>query len=291
MIPPPFDYVVPSTLEEAVVALQERSNARPLAGGQSLIPLLKTRGAGPGMLVDIARIPELRGIAVEEDTVTIGPLTTHREIEDSSELYRILPIMRETADVLADPPVRSRGTFGGSLAFADPGGDWPAVALALNVRIEATGPRGVRTIPIEDFFTGQMETALESDELITRIDIPMPPAGTRMTYRKLRHPASGYALVGVAAVVQLGDDNVCQTCRIAVTGAGPKTVRATAAERALNHHSLTPETIADAAAHAADGMAFLSDIYAGEEYRAHLVRVYVERVLSGLCPIERSVIR
>jgi aerobic carbon-monoxide dehydrogenase medium subunit len=282
MIPPPFDYVVPSTLEEALAALGERPDARPLAGGQSLIPLLKTRGAGPDTLVDIARIPQLRGIVVEEGTVTIGPLTTHREIEDSSELYRILPIMRETADVLADPPVRSRGTFGGSLAFADPSGDWPAVALALDVRIEATGPRGTRTIEIEDFFTGQMETALQQGELITRIDIPIPPAGTGMAYRKLRHPASGYALVGVASVLEMDDGGTCTRCRIAVTGAGPRAVRVTTTESALEGHTLTPETIAVAASHAADGMTFLSDIYAGEEYRAHLVRTHVERAVRAI---------
>jgi aerobic carbon-monoxide dehydrogenase medium subunit len=279
VIPPQFEYQVASTVPEAVAVLQGRSDARLLAGGQSLIPVLKARRAHPGLLVDIGRIPGLRGITISNDTVEIGPLTTHREIEDSVELRRVMPIMAEAADLVADPPVRSRGTFGGSLAYADPGGDWPAVALALDGRVEATGPAGTRTIALDDFFVGELQTALQHDEILTRITIPIPPQPAGMAYLKLRHPSSGYALVGVAAVVELDRDRVCQSCRVAVTGVGPSAAIAEATCKALVGQPLTPDTIRAAAQQAAVGLSLSSDIYAGEEYRAHLVRVYVERAL------------
>jgi carbon-monoxide dehydrogenase medium subunit len=250
-----------------------------LAGGQSLIPVLKVRGATPGLLVDIGRIDHLRGITVLDDTVEIGALITHREIEDSEDLRRLLPIMAETADLLADPPVRSRGTFGGSLAYADPGGDWPAVALALGARITATGPGGTRTIVINDFFVDRLKTSLDRDEILTHVTIPNPSMPVGMAYAKLRHPSSGYALVGVAAVVGVDRDGLCCSCRVAVTGAGPKAVLVEAGCSALIGQRLTPQTIREAATRASDGFFLSGDIYAGEEYRAHLVRVYVERVL------------
>ena len=279
MIPPQFEYQVASTIPEAIAALQSRPDDRVLAGGQSLIPVLKVRGARPGLLVDISRIAQLRGITVLADTVEIGALTTHREIEDSGDLRRVLPIMAETADLLADPPVRSRGTFGGSLAYADPGGDWPAVAHALGARISATGSRGTRTIIVDDFFVDGLKTSLDGDEILTHVTIPIPTGPVGMAYAKLRHPSSGYALVGVAAVVGVGRDGLCRTCRVAVTGAGPRAQLVAATCGALLGRSLTPPTIREAASRASDDLSLSGDIYAGEEYRAHLVRVYVERVL------------
>jgi aerobic carbon-monoxide dehydrogenase medium subunit len=282
LIPPQFEYQVASTVPEAITALQGRSDARLLAGGQSIIPVLKVRGTRPGLLVDIGRIPELRGITMSNDTVEIGPLTTHREIEDSVELQRVLPILAEAADVIADPPVRSRGTFGGSLAYADPGGDWPAVALALNGRVEATGPAGTRTIALDDFFAGELQTALRHDEILTRITLPIPQQPAGMAYLKLRHPSSGYALVGVAAVLEMDEDGTCRNCRVAVTGAGPRAAIVQATCDALVGQSLTPRAIHEAAEHSSVGLSLSSDIYAGEEYRAHLVRVYVERTLLSV---------
>jgi aerobic carbon-monoxide dehydrogenase medium subunit len=282
LIPPQFEYQVASTVPEAITALQGRSDARLLAGGQSIIPVLKVRETRPGLLVDIGRIPELRGITMSNDTVEIGPLTTHREIEDSVELQRVLPIMAEAADVIADPPVRSRGTFGGSLAYADPGGDWPAVALALNGRVEATGPAGTRTIALDDFFAGELQTALRHDEILTRITLPIPQQPAGMAYLKLRHPSSGYALVGVAAVLEMDEDGTCRNCRVAVTGAGPTAAIVQATCDALVGQSLTPRAIHEAAEHSSVGLSLSSDIYAGEEYRAHLVRVYVERTLLSV---------
>jgi aerobic carbon-monoxide dehydrogenase medium subunit len=282
LIPPQFEYQVASTVPEAITALQGRSDARLLAGGQSIIPVLKVRETRPGLLVDIGRIPELRGITMSNDTVEIGPLTTHREIEDSLELQRVLPILAEAADVIADPPVRSRGTFGGSLAYADPGGDWPAVALALNGRVEATGPAGTRTIALDDFFAGELQTALRHDEILTRITLPIPQQPAGMAYLKLRHPSSGYALVGVAAVLEMDEDGTCRNCRVAVTGAGPTAAIVQATCDALVGQSLTPRAIHEAAEHSSVGLSLSSDIYAGEEYRAHLVRVYVERTLLSV---------
>jgi carbon-monoxide dehydrogenase medium subunit len=281
MIPPEFDYTVASTVSEAIAALENREDARLIAGGQSIIPALKARDVAPSLLVDIGRIAELRGISVSNDTVEIGPLTTHREIEESEELHRVLPIMAEAADLVADPPVRNRGTLGGSLAFADPGGDWPAVALALAARLEVTGPGGTRTISIDDFFVDRLTTALQSDELLTRITIPLPRLPVGMAYAKLRHPASGYALVGVAAVIDMDEDGVCRNCRAAVTGAGPKPTLLRATCDALVGQRLTSNALRAAAAQASDGLSLSSDLYAGEEYRAHLVRVYAERVLRA----------
>jgi carbon-monoxide dehydrogenase medium subunit len=279
VIPAQFEYVVAADLEQAIALLKQHPRARVLAGGQSLIPAMKTRALNPPLLVDISQLASLRGITCSGDVIRIGALTTHRAIEDSAELHERLPIMRETADLLADPSVRSRGTLGGSLAFADPGGDWPAVALALDARIHATGSDGTRTIAIDDFFIDALMTALQPDDIITHITMPDPPAHTAMAYVKLRHPSSGYALVGVAAVVGTGDNGLCQSCRIAVTGAGPHAARALAAERLLVGQLLNKDSIVRAAEHAAAGLRFLSDIYAGEGYRAHLTRVYVRGAL------------
>lgn len=279
MIPAQFDYEVASTVPEAIAGLQSHADARVIAGGQSIIPVLKARGISPSVLIDISRISELRGIAVTRDAIEIGPLTTHREIEDSEELRRFLPIMGEAADLVADPPVRNRGTFGGSLAYADPGGDWPAVALALEARLEATGPGGTRIIPIDDFFIDRLTTALGRDEILTRIRMPLPRGTVGMAYGKLRHPASGYALVGVAVVVRLDEVGVCRSCRVAVTGAGPRATLVRATCEALVGQRLTPDALRKASYQATIGLSLSSDIYAGEEYRAHLVRVYVERSL------------
>jgi carbon-monoxide dehydrogenase medium subunit len=232
------------------------------------------------VLVDIGRLTELRGIAIHDGGVAIGPLTTHRAIEGSDDLADVLPIMREAAELVADPPVRNRGTVGGSLAYADPTGDWPAVALALGAEIRATSVDGLRWIPSSEFFLGATRTALRQDELITSIVLPRPAAGSGTAYLKLRHPASGYALVGVAVVLTLDADGVCQECAVAVTGAGPRVHRAFVTERMLDGERVTGERIVGAAMHAADHIALDSDIYASAPYRAHLVRVYVRRALQ-----------
>jgi aerobic carbon-monoxide dehydrogenase medium subunit len=280
MIPPAFDYMVPGGLSEALQILRDRPEARPLAGGQSLIPQMKQRLISPAALVDIGRLTELRGIAIHEGSAVIGPMTTSRTLEESEDLARALPMMREAAMLVADPAVRNRGTLGGSLAYADPTGDWPAVALALDARLTATGTGGSRTILASEFFLGGGRTALRRGELLTSIALRRPPPGSGEAYVKLRHPASGYALVGVAAVLSLGESGRCDRCAVAVTGAGPRVHRAFVTERMLEGEQVSRDRIAAAAGHASDHFAFDSDIYASAPYRAHLVRVHVRRALE-----------
>ena len=280
MIPGEFEYFAPTSVQEAVQFLQQNGDdVKVLAGGHSLIPLLKLRLASPPVLVDISKIQELKGITRQDGTVTIGALTTHTQIEESAELKQLFPIMPEAATVIGDPMVRHRGTFGGSLAHADPAGDWPAVALALGATVRATGPNGERTIPVDDFFLDMLTSALEPGEVLTAIDLTVPQGRTGMSYQKFAHPASGYAVVGVAATVTLGADGSCQDCRVAVTGAGPKSMRLTAVENALKGQQLTPEIIGQASQQAGAEMDFLGDIYASESYREHLTRVYTKRAL------------
>ncbi|HZT96924.1 MAG TPA: xanthine dehydrogenase family protein subunit M [Chloroflexota bacterium] len=279
MIPAPFGYQVATTVDEAIARLHAARGARILAGGQSLIPVMKTRRVRPSMLVDISRVDGLRGIRVSAEAVSIGPLSTHAELESSPELLEVLPVMREAARVVADPPVRNRGTFGGSLAFADPAGDWPAVALALEARLDVRGPNGDRGIGIDEFFLPDGGTRLGEGEIITSVTIPLAPADRGMAYLKLRHPASGYALVGVAAVVSLDGEGICRDCRIAVTGHGTGAVRARTAEDALIGCRPDSSKAATAGQSAARELSVVGDLYASEEYRSGLIAVHVDRAV------------
>jgi carbon-monoxide dehydrogenase medium subunit len=282
MIPGEFEYVAPASVQEAVQLLQQHGDeAKVLAGGHSLIPLLKLRLANPSVLVDLGRIQELRGIKRQDGGVTIGAMTTHTQLEYAAELRDSFPILHETATVIGDPMVRNRGTFGGSLAHADPAGDWPAVALALGAQMKVVGPGGGRTVPADDFFVDMLTSALGPGELLTEVTLPAPASKAGMSYQKFSHPASGYAVVGVAALVQLGPDGACQDCRAAVTGAGPKATRLTAVEDMLKGQQPTPELLAGAAERAGEGMDFLGDIFASESYRAHLTKVYTKRALTA----------
>lgn len=280
MIPEAFDYLAPTTVEEALTLLATHGDdAKVLAGGHSLIPMMKLRLASPGVLVDIGRIPALRGIRPHDDGIMIGATTTHAAIERSRDLSARFPIMAEAATVIGDPLVRHRGTFGGSLAHADPAGDWPAVALALDATIHATGPDGDRAIPAREFFVDLFTSALEPGELLTAVDLPYPTVNTGMAYEKFAHPASGYAVVGIAAVVGIDADGICRDCRVGITGAGAKATRAEATEMALLGEELTSERIRQAARSAAVGVDLLSDLVASERYRAHLVTVLTDRAL------------
>jgi carbon-monoxide dehydrogenase medium subunit len=281
MIPEAFEYIAPATIAAAIGLLARHGDdAKVLAGGHSLIPMMKLRLASPGVLVDIGRIPELRGIRLYSDMVTIGATTTHAQIEQSSDLRDRFPIMAETATVIGDPLVRHRGTFGGSLAHADPAGDWPAVALALDATIHATGPNGERAIPAHEFFIDLFTSALEPDELLTAVDLPYPTRSTGMAYEKFAHPASGYAVIGIAAIIGMDADGICRDCRVGITGAGAKATRADAAERALVGEPLTDERIRQASRQAAAGIDLLSDLVASERYRAHLLTALTDRALS-----------
>jgi carbon-monoxide dehydrogenase medium subunit len=280
MFPSPFDYVAASSVEEAVSLLQQHGEeAKLLAGGHSLLPMMKLRLAAPSVLIDIGRIPGLAGVQTN-GAIGLGPTTTYTTVLDSEELARLCPLLAETAAQVGDMQVRNRGTVGGSVAHADPASDMPAAMLALDATFTARGPGGERSIAAADFFQGLFMTALQPDEVLTRISIARPPQGAGMAYEKFRNPASGYAIVGVAAVAALAGDGTVSDVRVAITGAGAQPVRATAVEEALRGKALDDAALAAAAEHATEGLQLMSDIHASEDYRAHLTRVFTRRALK-----------
>ncbi|MCX7622222.1 MAG: xanthine dehydrogenase family protein subunit M [Thermomicrobium sp.] len=280
MYPSTFTYYRAGSVQEALKLLVENPDAKLLAGGHSLIPAMKLRLATPSALIDISRIPELAGIRDAGDRIVIGAMTRYDDIRRSDLVQRVLPILPEAIDVIGDLQVRNMGTIGGSLAHADPAADLPAVVLALGAELKAVGPNGERTIPADQFFVDLFTTALQANEILTEIAIPKPPARTGMSYQKFANPASGYAVVGVAAVVPLGEDGKVSAVRVGVTGAGPYAVRRENVEQALVGKEPTAEAIEAASQLASEGMNFNSDIFASEEYRAHLTRVFTKRALT-----------
>jgi carbon-monoxide dehydrogenase medium subunit len=281
MFPAKFEYHAPTTLDEAVKLLSAgNGDVKILAGGHSLLPLMKLRLAQPQAVVDIGRIDGLAGIKVGGDAVTIGAMTTHATIEASDDLKQRLPLLPECASVIGDLQVRNCGTIGGSLVHADPAGDLPAAVLALNAELTARGPKGERVIKAGDFFVDMLTTALEPDEILTEIRVPLLPARSGSAYLKMDHPASHYALCGAAAVLVLGSGNNISEARVAITGVGPKAYRASGVEAALRGQPATVESFSKAAEQAAEGQDPLGDIHASSEYRAHLARVYTRRALE-----------
>jgi carbon-monoxide dehydrogenase medium subunit len=282
MFPTEFVYYAPSTVDEALQLLAGGDGSvKVLAGGQSLLPLMKLRLASPATLVDLGRIPELRGIREEGAAVVVGATTTYRDVLDSAVAARRLPLLVEAVRQVGDMQVRTRGTIGGSLAHADPANDVPAVALALGAELSASGANGSRTIRAGDFFVDALTTALAEDEVLTAIRFTAtdtPRTGT--AYAKHAHPASGYAVVAAAAVVRLAEDGTCQEARVAITGAGTHAIRATAVEQALAGKPLDAATLASATASAAQGLDLLADTYASAAYRAHLAGVLARRALA-----------
>ena len=273
MYPPSFRYHRPATLQEAIAILQREPEARPLAGGQSLIPAMKLRLMAPTALVDLSRLQELRGISRGGERWHIGAMTTHREMEFAGP-----HLLAEVAHVIGDPAVRNRGTIGGSLAHADPAADYPAAILALAATIRAVGPNGERAIPADQFFQGMFTTALMPGELITGIEVRELGPRWGWAYEKFPHPASGYALVGVAAVIQ-AEDGAARYVRIGVTGAADSPFRATAVEEALQGKALTPQTVAAAVEGAFSPDRMGEDPFASARYRAHLCAVLARRAI------------
>ncbi|HVL24488.1 MAG TPA: xanthine dehydrogenase family protein subunit M [Thermomicrobiales bacterium] len=280
MFPSSFSYHRAGSVAEAVSLLAANPDAKILAGGHSLIPAMKLRLAAPESLVDIGRIAELRGIAVA-DEAHIGATATYDAIRSHAQLRDAFPILVEAINVVGDQQVRARGTLGGSLAHADPAADLTAVFLALNGRIRATSPSGEREIAADDLFVDLWTTSLEPNEVVTEVILPLPAAGTRMAYEKHAHPASGYAVVGVAVALAV-EDGVVANPRIVITGATSKPTRASAAEAALAGKALDAESIGAAAAQAAVGLEINGDPYASEAYRAHLISVLVRRALERM---------
>ena len=277
MYPGQFEYQRPSSVQEAVAILAGDPEAKVLAGGHSLVPAMKLRLAMPGTLVDIGRIAELKGIKVNGGA-TIGAMTTYDELQDSAELTNAFPVIKETVNIVGDPAVRARGTLGGSLAHSDPAADFTAVMLALGASVKATGSNGEREISSDDLFVDLLTTSLEPDEILTSISVPALN-GAGAAYEKHAHPASGYAVVGVAAVVKVEGGNFT-SARIAVTGATSKATRSTAAEEALIGRPANADTIAAAAAKAADGLELNGDVYASAEYRGQLIKVLAKRAIT-----------
>jgi carbon-monoxide dehydrogenase medium subunit len=261
------------------------NNAKPevkvLAGGQSLIPLLKLRLASPATLIDASQVPDLRMIADSGNTITLGAMTTYFQAIDSPLVQQRCPLIIQALRQVGDPQVRARGTIGGSLAHADPAGDLPAVAMALDAEIHAVSSNGERSIAAANFFTDVLTTALQPNEVLKSVSFTatdQPATGT--AYVKHRHPASGYAVVGVAAVVRLGADGTCQEARVGITGAGAHAARARGVEQALAGKTLDEAALDAACASAADGLDLMSDTYASDEFRAHLTRVLAKRALA-----------
>jgi carbon-monoxide dehydrogenase medium subunit len=281
MYPAAFEYHAPTSVEDALGLLSRyRDEAKLLAGGHSLIPMMKLRLAQPKHVIDLRRVPGLRGIREEGGTLVIGAMTTHWEMESSPVLRQRCPILAETAAVIGDPQVRNLGTFGGSLAHADPAADQPATVLALGAEMVCQGPRGRRTVKADDWFQGLMATALHEDEILVEIRVPLWPAGTGGAYLKFPHPASRFAVVGVAAVVTLDRDGTCTRAGVGVTGAGTRAVRARRVEAGLVGRRLDTATIEAAAAQAADGVDVQADLQGSVEYKQHLCRVFARRAIT-----------
>jgi carbon-monoxide dehydrogenase medium subunit len=282
MIPAQFDYKAPATIDEAVALLaSDLDGAKVLAGGHSLIPAMKLRLAQPQLLVDIARIKSLAYIREEGDQILIGATTTHYQLESSELLQKICPLLPACARSIGDVQVRNKGTIGGSLAHSDPAGDWPAAILALDGALVLVGPNGERTVKAEDFFVDLLTTALQPGEILREVRIKKPSGKFGQAYQKVPHPASGFAVVGIAVHLVLDGNGACQSAGIGVTGVGVKAYRAKAVESALTGTTLDDNALASAVTHVCDGIDPNSDLYASSEYRCHLAQVHTRRAVQA----------
>jgi aerobic carbon-monoxide dehydrogenase medium subunit len=281
MIPTSFDYVTAKNLDDALSLLaKHKDDAKLLAGGHSLLPAMKLRIAQPKILIDISRIKDLNYIREEGGQVRIGAMTTHFQIETSDLLRRVCPLLPETATNLGDMQVRNKGTMGGSIAHADPAADWPAAIIALSAEMVAVGPKGERVIKGDDFFVQLFTSALQPGEILREIRFTPPKGKFGQAYMKFRHPASGFAVVGVA-VSLTAEGSKCGACSVGITGLSGKAFRAGGVERALKGASLDGKTLSAAADHVADGVDANSDLFASGEYRKHLAQVYARRALEA----------
>lgn len=279
MIPQSFEYSAPASLSEALALLSD-GRAKALAGGMSLIPMMKLRLATPEQVVDIGRLPELNYIREEKGAIRVGAGTTHQQIETSALLRSKCPLIAETAACIGDPQVRNMGTIGGSAAHADPAADYPAALLALEAQFRLAGKSGERSMPAAEFFVDSFTTALRPGEIIREIVLPVEEPGTGVRYEKVAHPASGFAVVGVAVRVRKAGGKIT-LARIGITGVTNRAYRATKAESLLEGTPGTAEELRRAAATTAEGIEVNSDLYASSEYRRHLVKVYTARALAA----------
>ena len=281
MIPAEFEYHAPSSVSEAVRLLTTLPDAKLLAGGHSLLPLMKLRLVTPPHLIDLGGIDGLRDITDAGSVLSIGALTTHWAIESSPEVRAKAPVLAEAAGSIGDVQVRNRGTIGGSLAHADPAADISAAVLALGAEFRARGAQGERWLKAEEFFTGLFTTALHPDEILVEVRVAVLPARTGGAYLSFPHPASGFAVVGVAALITLDPHGVCRAARVGITGVGPTPYRARATESLLTGRALTDEAIASAAEKAAEGVEVNGDLFASVTYRRHLAGVYTKQAIRA----------
>jgi carbon-monoxide dehydrogenase medium subunit len=280
MIPAAFDYVAPTTVDDAVRALAEAGeDGKVLAGGQSLLPVLRMRLAAPSKLVDLGRIPELRGIRDEGDKLVIGSMTTHYDVQRDHLVREHALLLAMATDTVADPQVRHRGTFGGSLAHADPAGDLLAPALALDVEFVVSGMDGRRAVPAAEFFVDYFTTAMRQGEILVEVRVPKY-TGWSAHYEKFNRTAQAWSMVGVAAAIR-SDGGTIAEARVGLTNMSSVPVRARTVEEALVGQPATPEVINAAAAHAADGTNPASDGNADAEFRQHLARVLTGRAVAA----------
>ncbi|HEV2489604.1 MAG TPA: xanthine dehydrogenase family protein subunit M [Candidatus Acidoferrales bacterium] len=287
MIPAEFEYEAPKTLEEALRLLSRHGDeAKILAGGHSLLPLMKLRLAAPRYLVDIGRVRGLDYIREEGGKTAIGALVTHAQIAASDLLRNKCPLLPETAAVIGDMQVRNRGTLGGSLAHADPAADYPAAILALDAEMIVQSSAGKRTIPAEKFFVDLLATEIRPGEILTEVRVPVKRGGEGTAYKKFHQPASRFAIVGAAARLLLGKGGKIEDIALGMTGVASKAYRASAAEKALRGKIATENLLAEACAKAAQGVEPLSDIFASAEYRREMASVFARRAIASA--IERA---
>ena len=280
MIPGSFEYYAPRSLDDAVKFLAaHRDDVKVLSGGQSLLPLMKMRLSKPGAIVDIGRIPGLDAIGEEGNSIIIGALVTHAQIESSELLRKKCPLLPQTATTIADVQVRNRGTIGGSIAHADPAGDWPAAILALDAEIKVTGPSGERWVKCDDFFLGLLMSVLEPDELVTAVKVPVT-GKDKTAYLKAAPRSSGFAVVGVAVRIGLDSSGNCSRAAIGITGVTDKAYRPERAEQMLTGNKLDAKTIEAAAAESTRNVEVIEDINGSSEYRKHLTEVFMARAIQ-----------
>lgn len=282
MILSQFNYAAPDNLSATVAILEDADGAKILAGGHSLLPAIKLRRASPSMLVDLRKIGELRRVEFRSGNggVRIGAMSRYAEIAAAQDFRENYPAMAEALSSIGDAQVRNWGTIGGNLAYNDPAADLPAAVLAVEATINTVGPNGTRTVPAEAFIVGPYETDLERAEIITSVDFPTRTARTGSAYEKFRNPANSYAICGIAAEVTTTVDGTIERCRVAVTGAAEHASRLRAVESALEGKKPTARNIAAAAERVAQGLAFVTDLFASGEYRAHLASVLTQRAIT-----------
>jgi aerobic carbon-monoxide dehydrogenase medium subunit len=285
MIPAAFDYVRPGSIDEAVSAIGAAGeDGKVLAGGQSLIPVLRLRLAYPSTLIDVGRVPELKGVRDDGDAIVIGAMATHDDVMHDALVQQYAPLIAQATATVADPQVRHRGTFGGALAHADPAGDLGSVAVALDCEFVAVGPSGERRIAASEFFLDYLTTALAAGELLTAIRVPKLGDGWTSHYEKFNRVAQAWSIVGVAAAVRRSNGSIAEA-RIGLTNMGNTPLRATAAEQALAGVDASADAVGAAAEHAAEGTNAPSDLSGKSDYREHLARVLTKRAVLAAAAI------